>query len=135
MAEKIVSPGVFTREIDLSFLPKQVQAIGSAIVGPTPRGPALVPTPVSTYADYLRIFGDSFSSGSGTDEVENKYLTSYAAQEYLRYGEVTHVVRTLAGSYAAAKANVVAADDIGAGDDTEQWNERSVYCWSRCECR
>jgi hypothetical protein len=118
MAEKIVSPGVFTREIDLSFLPKQVQAIGSAIVGPTPRGPALVPTPVSTYADYLRIFGDSFSSGSGTDEVENKYLTSYAAQEYLRYGEVTHVVRTLAGSYAAAKANVVAADDIGAGDDT-----------------
>ena len=44
MAERIVSPGVFTREIDQSFLPGAVAQIGAAIVGPTVKGPALVPT-------------------------------------------------------------------------------------------
>jgi len=33
MAERIVSPGVFTRESDLSFLPQAIGAIGAAIVG------------------------------------------------------------------------------------------------------
>ena len=35
MAERIVSPGVFTRERDLSFLPQGVSEIGAAIIGPT----------------------------------------------------------------------------------------------------
>ena len=39
MAEKIVSPGVFTNEVDQSFLPAGVQAIGAAVVGPTTKGP------------------------------------------------------------------------------------------------
>ncbi len=106
MAERIVSPGVFTREVDLSFLPKAVQAIGAAVVGPTVRGPAMVPTKVSTYSDFLRIFGDTFSSGSGVTMKEYKYMTSYAVQEYLRYGEVCTVVRILAGPYTAAYSNV-----------------------------
>ena len=44
MAEKIVSPGVFTNEIDLSFLPQGVGEIGAAIVGATKKGPAFLPT-------------------------------------------------------------------------------------------
>ena len=44
MAERIVSPGVFTRERDLSFLPQAIGEIGAAIVGPTAKGPAFVPT-------------------------------------------------------------------------------------------
>jgi hypothetical protein len=32
MAEKIVSPGVFTNEVDQSFLPAGVQAIGAAVI-------------------------------------------------------------------------------------------------------
>ena len=39
MAERIVSPGVFTRERDLSFLPAGIAAIGACIVGPTIKGP------------------------------------------------------------------------------------------------
>ena len=35
MAEQIISPGVFTRENDLSFLPQGIGQIGAAIVGPT----------------------------------------------------------------------------------------------------
>ena len=44
MAETIVSPGVFTRENDLSFLPQGIGAIGAAVIGPTVKGPAFVPT-------------------------------------------------------------------------------------------
>jgi hypothetical protein len=97
-----LSAGVFTREFDLSFLPEVIPAVGAAVIGPTVRGPALVPTPVSTYSEYLRWFGDVFSSGSGASEKEYKYLTTYAVQEYLRWGEVITVVRILAGQYRPA---------------------------------
>ena len=49
MAERIVSPGVFTRERDLSFLPASIGAIGAAIVGPTVKGPAFVPTLITSF--------------------------------------------------------------------------------------
>ena len=49
MAEKIISPGVFTNEIDQTFLPSAVADIGAALVGPTVKGPSLVPTVVSSY--------------------------------------------------------------------------------------
>ena len=49
MAEKIISPGVFTNEIDQTFLPAAVADIGAALIGPTVKGPAGVPTVVSSY--------------------------------------------------------------------------------------
>ena len=42
MAERIVSPGVFTKEVDQSFLAGGIASIGAAIVGPTTKGP--IPT-------------------------------------------------------------------------------------------
>ena len=75
MAEKVVSPGVFTNEIDASFLPAAIGEIGAAIVGPTVRGPALVPTIVSSYSEYQQIFGDKFQSGSNYIQ----YLTPLTA--------------------------------------------------------
>ena len=43
MAERVVSPVVFTRERDLSFLEQGVANIGGAFVGVAERGPAFVP--------------------------------------------------------------------------------------------
>ena len=63
MAEKVVSPGVFTNEVDASFLPAAIAEIGAAFVGPTVKGPALVPTVVQSYAEYQEKFGDSLLSG------------------------------------------------------------------------
>ena len=63
MAEKIISPGVFTKEIDQSFLPAGVQAIGAAVIGPTSKGPAMVPVTVSSYSEFVNIFGGKFESG------------------------------------------------------------------------
>ena len=48
-SERIVSPGVFTREKDLSFLPQGIAEIGAAIIGPKTKGPDFVPTKVTSY--------------------------------------------------------------------------------------
>ena len=39
MAERIVSPAVFTREKDSSFLPQGIGEIGAALVGQSIKGP------------------------------------------------------------------------------------------------
>ena len=57
MAEKLVSPGVFTRENDLSFIAQGVGAIGGAIVGPFKQGPAFKPTIVTSPSELEDIFG------------------------------------------------------------------------------
>ena len=115
MAEKIISPGVFTNEIDQSFLPAGVAAIGAALVGPTQKGPAGIPTVISNYSEYIQIFGGKFSSGSGAQEASYKYLTNYAAQEYLKYADTLTVVRVAPGAgpaTASVTASGVAADSF-----------------------
>ena len=119
MAERIVSPGVFTNEVDQSFLPAGVAAIGAAVIGPTQKGPAGIPTTVTSYSDFVQTFGGSFSSGSGASENSYKYMTNYMAQEYLKYADTLTVVRVLSGEYGPASTNVtsttVAGDAIATG--------------------
>jgi hypothetical protein len=57
MAERIVSPGVFTRENDLSFLAQGVGQIGAAFVGPFKQGPAFIPTIVRSKSEFQQFFG------------------------------------------------------------------------------
>jgi len=113
MAEKIVSPGVFTNEVDQSFLPAGVQAIGAALIGPTSKGPAGIPTIVSSYSEFVQKFGGKFSSGSGATEQSYKYLTNYAAQEYLKYADTLTVVRIAPGA-TPATADVKTTTTTGA---------------------
>ena len=87
MAEQIISPGVFTQENDLSFLPAGIGAIGAAIVGPTVKGPAFVPTVVTSFADYERKFG-TLSSDT---------FVPQTIREYLRNAGTVTVCRVLAG--------------------------------------
>ena len=103
MAEKLISPGVFTQENDLSFVPQGIGEIGGAIVGPTVKGPALVPTLVTSYPEYVQLFGDTFTSGTTVTE----YLTSISAREYLKHSGALTVVRILGDSYSNASASVV----------------------------
>ena len=104
MAERIVSPGVFTRERDLSFLPVGVGEIGAAIIGPTRKGPAFVPTVVTSFADFEEIFGTYTTD----------YYTPYAVREYLRSaGSVTIVKVGYLGGYIASSVNLVVAGNGG----------------------
>ena len=102
MAEKIVSPGVFTKEIDASFLPAAIGNIGAAVIGPTVKGPALVPTVVSSYSEYQAKFGDVFKSGSN----QFQYLTSITAENYLKHSGKLTVVRILDGNFSEATASI-----------------------------
>ena len=114
MAEKVVSPGVFTNEVDQSFLPAGVAAIGAAVVGPTTRGPAGIPTIVSSYQEYQSIFGGTVESGSGAYRNSYKYLTDYAAQEYLKFSDTLTVVRILGANYSPASSIVSSSITEGA---------------------
>lgn len=102
-----LSPGVFTREQDLSFRPLEIPAVGAAVIGPTVRGPAFVPTPISNYSEYIRWFGDTFISGSGASERMYKYLTTHCVQEYIKYGQVVTVVKILNANYQPAYSYVI----------------------------
>jgi hypothetical protein len=108
-AERIVSPGVFTREIDQSQLPAAITAIGAAVIGPTVKGRAGIPTTVSSYSEFVQLFGSTFTSGSGASEQRYKYLTSYVAEQYLKYADALTVVRILDGDYSHATAEVGSA--------------------------
>ena len=92
MAERIVSPGVFTRERDLSFLPQGIGEIGAAIIGPTRIGPAFTPTQVTSYQEFEEIFGGA----------DSRFYTPYAVEQYLRSAGVVTIVRVLGiGGYVA----------------------------------
>ena len=113
MAEKIISPGVFTNEIDQTFLPAAVADIGAAIIGPTLKGPAGIPTVVTSFSDFQAKFGDVFKSGSNSFQ----FLTSHAAEEYLKNSNTLTVVRVMAdggGSVAPATADVLTSDSTSA---------------------
>ena len=86
MAERIVSPGVFTRERDLSFLPVGVGAIGAAIIGPTSKGPAFVPTLLNSITEFETEFGVA----------DDKFYTPLTIQKYFQGGAgAVTVVRVL----------------------------------------
>ena len=80
-----VSPGVFTREIDQSFLPTGVTDIGAAIIGVTEKGPAFVPTKVANFSEYRQVFGG----------YDTNLFVPYAAASYLRNGSPLTVCRVL----------------------------------------
>ena len=82
MAEKIVSPGVFTKENDLSFLQQGVADIGAAFIGPFKEGP-LVPTIVNSQTEFQQLFGT----------VDDTYYTPLAVQSYLREAGVATICR------------------------------------------
>ena len=103
MAEKIISPGVFTNEIDQSFLPSAVADIGAALVGPTLKGPAGIPTVVTSFSEFQAKFGDVFKSGSNSFQ----FLTSHAAEQYLKNSDTLTVVRIMDGTFSPATASIL----------------------------
>lgn len=70
---RIVSPGVFSRENDLSGITQGIADIGGAIVAPFPKGPAFTPTLIRSTAELEEKFGVA----------DGVYYGPYTAKEYL----------------------------------------------------
>lgn len=85
MAKKFVSPGVFTTEIDQSFLATGLGTIGAVVIGRTQKGPAFKPTVVTDFTDFQTRFGD----------LDPTMMVPYAAQAYLKNASQLTVVRVL----------------------------------------
>ena len=103
MAEQIVSPGVFTRENDQSFITQQPVEVGAAIVGPTVKGPVEIPTLVTSYSEYVNKFGSTIVSGGRV----YSYLTGNSAYNYFQNGGNTLLVtRVTTGSFTSATASI-----------------------------
>lgn len=111
MAESIISPGVFSRENDISFIQPQPIAAGAAFLGPTVKGPYDQPTVVTSYNEYVRKFGDTFLSASKSYE----FLTSIAVKNYFSNGGQTALVTRVvtAGAYAPAVNTHISGSSVG----------------------
>ena len=110
MAESLISPGVLSREQDRSFLPPAPIVAGAAFIGPTVIGPVEEPTVVTSYGDYQRKFGVTFSSGSNKYE----FLTSLAVKSYFEQGGNTALItRVVSGSFTGASDDGITAEDGG----------------------
>ena len=104
MAERIVSPGVFTEERDLTFLPQGISEIGAAIIGPTQKGPAFTPTVLSNFQEFEEAFGS----------VTEDYYVPYTVQEYLKSASTVTIIRVLGiGGYSTDYVNLVASGSDG----------------------
>ena len=102
--ETLISPGVLTRENDLSQITQLPLTVGLALVGPTVKGQPNIPTVVRSYSDYVNRFGGSFISGGASYE----FLTSISAYNYFQQGgETILVTRVTSGSFSAASASVL----------------------------
>lgn len=107
---KFVSPGVFINEIDNSFRPENVAAIGPVVVGRASRGPAMRPVQVQSYSDFLETFGDTVPGAGQGDVYRNGNYQSpmygtYAAKAFLRanVAPLTYI-RLLGNQTVAGKA-------------------------------
>ena len=104
MAEKIVSPGVFAREQDTSFLTPAPAEVSTALVGPAVKGPIDIPQVVRSYGEYVAVYGDRFLSGSNYYQ----HLTAVAAEKFFEQGGNSLLVTRVAdGNFGPASADVV----------------------------
>ena len=107
--ETLISPGVLTRENDLSQITQLPVTVGLALVGPTVKGQPYIPTVVTSYSDYINRFGGSFVSGGASYE----FLTSIAAYNYFQQGgETILVTRVAKDSFSPSSASVFVTASI-----------------------
>lgn len=115
MAETILSPGVFLQESNQSQITSNPITVGAALIGPTVLGKPNIPTVVTSYSQYVALFGNTFISGGVTRE----YLTSQAAYNYFQQGgQSLLITRVASGSYTPATSSLITTnvpgDTVGA---------------------
>jgi hypothetical protein len=105
-----VSPGIYSREIDLQYAVRSLGITTLGVVGETLKGPAFQPMDISNWREYQDVFG-----GTSTEKFKGsqypKYELPYIAKSYLSESEQLKVVRVLGLSgYNAGPAWLVTAN-------------------------
>ena len=89
-----VSPGIYTKETDLTYASKSLGITTLGIVGETLRGPAFQPMLIENWRQFQSFFG-----GTSVEKYKGskypKYELPYIAQSYLQQSNQLQVVRVL----------------------------------------
>lgn len=104
-----VSPGVYSREVDITYAVKSLGITTLGVAGETQRGPAFQPMHIENWRQFTDVFG-----GTSTEKFKGsqypKYELPYIAKSYLTESKQLEVVRVLGLSgYKAGPAWVVTA--------------------------
>ena len=95
MASKVfVSPGVYTSEVDLSFVSQSVGVTTLGIVGETLKGPAFEPIFITNYDEFTTYFGGTSPEKFINTQIP-KYEAAYIAKAYLQQSNQLFVTRIL----------------------------------------
>jgi hypothetical protein len=105
-----VSPGIYSREIDLNYAVRSLGITTLGLVGETQKGPAFQVMDIANWREFQDIFG-----GTSTEKYKGsqypKYELPYIAKSYLSESEQLKVVRVLGLSgYNAGPAWLVTAN-------------------------
>jgi len=105
-----VSPGIYTREIDMQYAIKSLGITTLGVAGETLKGPAFQVMDIANWREYQDVFG-----GTSVEKFKGsqypKYELPYIAKSYLTESEQLKVVRVLGLSgYNAGPAWIVTAN-------------------------
>ena len=88
-----VSPGVYTSELDLTFVAQSVGVTTLGLVGETLKGPAFEPILIGSFDEFKTYFGTTSPEKNG--EGSPKYELGYVAKSYLQESNQLFVTRVL----------------------------------------
>ena len=89
-----VSPGVYTSEVDLSFVAQSVGVTTLGIVGETLKGPAFEPIFIRNFDEFTAFFGGTSAEKFVNTQIP-KYEAAYIAKSYLQQSNQLFVTRVL----------------------------------------
>jgi len=89
-----VSPGVYTSEVDLSFVAQSVGVTTLGIVGETLIGPAFEPIFITSFNEFETVFGGTSPEKFINTQIP-KYEAAYIAKAYLQQSNQLFVTRIL----------------------------------------
>lgn len=115
---KHVSPGIYTKEVDLSYAVKSLGITTLGVVGETLKGPAFQPILIEDWVEFKDYFGGTNAS-KFKESGYPKYELPYIAKSYLTESKQLQVCRVLGLSgYNAGPAWIVSAYDSTGKDQT-----------------
>lgn len=111
-----VSPGVYTREVELTYAAKSLGITTLGLAGETVKGPAFQPILIESWRDYQNVFGGTNPEKFKSSQYP-KYELPYIAKSYLTQSQQLYVCRVLGLSgYNAGPAWAITAN-ISSGTD------------------
>lgn len=104
------SPGIYTKEVDLTYAAKSLGITTLGVVGETLKGPAFEPIKIENWREYQQYFGGT-SAEKFKGSKYPKYELPYIAKSYLKNSNQLEVCRVLGLSgYNAGPAWLITAE-------------------------